>query len=102
MVDRHTILQGAISTFGGIRQTDRAIECMMELAIALLKERNSQKIDDYACLTRSVTDKMAEVQIAMEQLRLIYGPTDAGEEAVLKALAAQVRMRGGTQILGEA
>lgn len=98
--DRHAILQGAISTFGGQHQVDRALEELVELMTALLKERRNRDADEYQRLTEDVREEMADVQIMLDQLRLIYGPTDAHEACKLQRLAELVRKHGGTQILG--
>lgn len=96
---RHAILQAAISTFGGNAQIDMCLEEMSKLAKALLKERRYRGGGDYTRLAGDILEEMADVQIMLDQLRLIYGETDRIEEVKLQRLAALARQHGGMTIL---
>ena len=84
--ERQQILQSAIDTYGPEHQVDMAIEEMAELIKALLKMRRPDK----ASLT-DVLEEIADVQIMLDQLRLIYGQTHDAETAKLVRLQERVR-----------
>lgn len=65
--ERQQILQSAIDTYGPEHQVDMAIEEMAELIKALLKMRRP------GGQCRDVLEEMADVQIMLDQLKLIYG-----------------------------
>lgn len=91
------ILERAIATFGCAAQVDKAIEEMAELTKALLKYRimgsrefvrSNTESDELLMHTASVNicEEMADVQIMLNQLRLIYGDDAEWEEAKLRRL----------------
>lgn len=65
--ERRGILQAAINTYGANKQVDMVIEEMAELTKALLKQRRP------GGQCRDVLEEMADVQIMLDQLKLIYG-----------------------------
>lgn len=66
------MLEEAILIYGPEAQVDKAIEEMSELIKALLKLRYAEK--DYAVdiCTEAVAEEMADVEIMLEQLRIIF------------------------------
>ena len=84
--ERQEILQSAIDTYGPEHQVDMAIEEMAELIKALLKMRRPDKAS-----WADVLEEIADVQIMLDQLRLIYGQTHNAEIAKLMRLRERVR-----------
>ena len=66
--ERQQILQSAINTYGPEHQVDMAIEEMAELTKALLKMRRDKSSGDY-----NVREEIVDVQIVLDQLKMIYG-----------------------------
>lgn len=68
------IMQDAIKTYGAKAQTDMMIEEMSELTKALLKLRRAEGNEDVqkAALI-SVKEEMADVEIVLEQMHILYG-----------------------------
>ncbi len=95
------ILEGAVEKYGAAAQTDVAIEEMAELTKALLKWRRAATIDGelprdcaLACLTEkrdAVLEEMADVQIMLNQMALIYGDFNEQEIAKLERLEAKLQ-----------
>ena len=65
----YEVLQTAIDHYGSERQIDKAIEEMSELTKALLKLRLVKNEQN----TESVLEEMADVEIMLDQLKLIFG-----------------------------
>lgn len=66
-------LQRAIDTYGEIRQVDKCVEEMSELTKALLKLRYANPAGVEADILRdAVSEEMADVEIMLEQLHMIY------------------------------
>lgn len=84
---RCEIEKRAIRTYGENSQVDKAIEEMSELTKALLKYRVG-----FATLDE-IREEVADVQIMLEQLRMLYGSTGDMEKYKLNRL--WVRMEAG-------
>ncbi len=65
----YDVLQAAVDHYGPERQVDKAIEEMSELTKALLKLRYRK--DEHT--TEDVLEEMADVEIMLDQLKLIFG-----------------------------
>jgi len=66
-------LQRAIETYGEKAQIDKALEEMSELTKALLKLRYAKPTGVEADILRdAVSEEMADVEIMLEQLHMIY------------------------------
>jgi hypothetical protein len=79
MTDKE-VMQKAIDTYGIDAQEDMVIEEMSELAKAILKIRRYKKANDgdYTLeLLNGVVDEIADVEIMLEQLKMMI---DCGEE----------------------
>ena len=63
------IIQKAVGTYGPEAQTDMMLEEMSELTKALLKHRRNPGAETLA----NIREEMADVQIMLDQMRLIYG-----------------------------
>lgn len=71
------ILADAVSTYGVEAQTDMMIEEMSELTKALLKFRRAGDNEDMRTLSLiSICEEMADVEIMLAQMHLIYGESD--------------------------
>ena len=67
------ILRRAIETYGEKAQIDKALEEMSELTKALLKLRYAKPTGVEADILRdAVSEEMADVEIMLEQLHMIY------------------------------
>lgn len=67
------VLQKAIETYGEKVQIDKALEEMSELTKALLKLRYAKPTGVEADILRdAVSEEMADVEIMLEQLHMIY------------------------------
>lgn len=67
------VLQRAIDTYGYTAQIDKALEEMSELAKALLKLRYAKPTGVETDILRdAVSEEMADVEIMLEQLHMIY------------------------------
>lgn len=66
------ILKKAIETYGNDSQIDKAIEEMSELIKALLKLRHVERNCDIEIVRDAVAEEMADVQIMLEQLDMIF------------------------------
>ena len=67
--ERQGILTAAIDWYGSTHQVNMAIEEMAELTQALCKVKRAWSEEAIA----SIIEEMADVQIMLDQLRLIYG-----------------------------
>lgn len=93
-MNKKALLEKAIRVYGESAQIDVAIEEMAELTKALLKLRrafpNMQCDIDGAAkfsdLAWNINDEVADVQIMLDQLRILFGPTDDHEKRKLERL----------------
>lgn len=82
-MERKEILERAIDTYGMQAQVDMCLEEMSELAKALLKMRRGG--GDFAEKLASIQEEIADVQIMIDQMRIIFG-----EESVERAERAKL------------
>lgn len=91
-INRNEILKQAIAIYGGDAQTDVCIEECGELIKALLKyrryERFGQTCDEQALA--NIREEIADVQIMIDQMRLIYGDTVQEEIYKLERLVKRI------------
>lgn len=85
-MERKEILERAIDTYGMQAQVDMCLEEMSELAKALLKMRRPG--GDIAAKLANIREEIADVQIMIDQMRIIYGldEVDRAEQAKLARL----------------
>jgi len=106
MRDRHAArkatLAEAVKTYGVEAQVDMCIEEMSELAKALLKMRRfNHSAADPTTLTdrakiekqKHIIEEVADVQIMLEQMRLIYGDTAPVEDIKIECLQTRLKLR---------
>lgn len=92
------IMQKAINTYGVDTQVDMAIEEMSELIKVLLKYRRTQKEPskwDYEVVKANVVEEIADVEIMVEQLKMIFNCRNlAGRQKTNKLKRFQKRLEG--------
>lgn len=86
---REEILQQAIEIYGVTAQEDVCIEKMSELTKAIIKNRRNE---DMAASGRidNILEEIADVQIMLDEMRLIYGSTE--EQDAFKVNRLQKRI----------
>lgn len=80
------ILNKAIEIYGEHSQIDKAIEEMAELTKALLKLRYCEKDFERQIVQDAVSEEMADVEIMLTQLHMIFGNTKKVEEYQIKKI----------------
>lgn len=92
--DRADLLQKAITTYGTNMQTDMCIEEMSELTKALLKYRRLDVVAragaEGEAANANIREEMADVQVMLDQMRLIYGGTKEQEAYKLERLKSRL------------
>lgn len=92
--ERTALLTKAIRTYGEPAQIDMAIEEMAELTKALCKIKRAQAGCEVTAAIGNVVEEMADVQIMLDQLRIIFHrSTEEVEEAKLERLAGRLHTR---------
>lgn len=85
--ERIALLTRAILTYGEPAQIDMAIEEMAELTKALCKIKRAQAGCEVTAAIGNAVEEMADVQIMLDQLRIIFHrSTEKIEEAKLEQL----------------
>lgn len=90
--ERSTTLQRAVDTWGRFAQVDMMIEEMSELTKALLKERRVSPlpVNGLENAIANIREEMADVQIMLDQMKLIYGDPADMEAKKLERLAKRL------------
>lgn len=92
---RQEILATAIKTWGEPAQIDMAVEEMAELTKALCKVKRAQAGPELAAAIENAVEEVADVQIMLDQLRIMLGQTGADvEDAKLRRLESRLMMAG--------
>lgn len=93
------ILEAAVEKYGPGPQTDMMIEEMSELAKALLKWRRAATVsgDNTGEKYDAILEEMADVQIMLNQMALIYGDFTEWEIAKLERLEQRLGMAEGRE-----
>lgn len=101
--ERRALLDRAITAYGAPAQMDMAVEEMAELTKALCKVKRVSCAAEAKAVLENVVEEMADVQIMLDQPRIIFGRSTAeAEEYKLERLkkrldiatAAEVSHRG--------
>ena len=77
---RRALLEHAIRLYGEPAQMDMAVEEMAELTKALCKIKRAQAGCEVTAAIGNVIEEMADVQIMLDQLRIIFGRSTAEAE----------------------
>lgn len=100
---RRALLEHAIRLYGEPAQMDMAVEEIAELTKAICKVKRASCAAEAAAALENAVEEMADVQIMLDQLRIIFGRSTAeAEEYKLERLkkrldtatAAEVSHRG--------
>ena len=75
--ERRALLDRAITAYGAPAQMDMAVEEMAELTKALCKIKRAQAGCEVTAAIGNVIEEMADVQIMLDQLRIIFGRSTA-------------------------
>lgn len=85
--ERRALLDRAITAYGAPAQMDMAVEEMAELTKALCKVKRVSCTAEAKDVLENVVEEMADVQIMLDQLRIIFHrSTEEAEEAKLERL----------------
>ena len=79
-MNRTEILQEAIKKYGVNNQSDMCIEEMSELTKELLKLRRESTQAGYKKRRKNIKEEIADVQIMLDQMKMIFGDTTGWEE----------------------
>lgn len=93
VTDRMAILTAAISTYGMKAQQDMALEEMSELTKAILKTRRAHTGPELTAAFENVLEEMADVQIMLDQMKIMHGSTTEQEDAKLARLRGRLERR---------
>lgn len=78
--ERRALLGRAITAYGAPAQMDMAVEEMAELTKALCKVKRVSCAAEAKAVLENVVEEMADVQIMLDQLRIIFGRSTAETE----------------------
>ena len=81
-IERISVIEGAITTFGTRHQKDMAIEEMSELTKAICKERRARTKIERAEARANIIEEIADVYIMLQQLIMIYDQDGECQSAV--------------------
>ena len=94
-MDAYNVFKKAICTYGGNPQIDVAIEEMAELTQALIKTKRYAGDPDFVIFRRNVIEEIADVEIMLVQLRMIFNiqedDVDAEKDFKLSRLADRIK-----------
>lgn len=94
---RFTVLAQTITTYGVAAQTDMMLYEMAELAKALLKLRGLDDVDRAGAMgsaaVANIREEIADVQIMLDQMRMVYGDTTDFEEAKIQRMSDRLTER---------
>lgn len=89
--ERRALLDRAITAYGAPAQMDMAVEEMAELTKALCKVKRATPGATTTAAIANVIEEIADVQIMLDQLRLIFArSTDEVEEDKLRRLLGRL------------
>ena len=94
--ERRKEIEGrAIRTYGEQPQVDVTIEEMSELTKAILKYRRAENKNknEAEYLEDDIIEEIADVQIMLDQMRIIFGDTSSQEEYKLNRLWARMEVQ---------
>lgn len=91
------ILQNAIDTYGTKAQMMQCIEEMAELIQAINKYFRANTDEEMAKAYVSVIEEISDVQIMLQQMRLLFGDKAVDEQITAKLGRLQKRLKGGAE-----
>ncbi len=91
-----TILKSIINKYGDFVQIDICIEECSELIKALLKMRRNEDISRVPVLKKDIIEEIADVNIMIEQLKIIYDCEKEVDDEITRKLIRQIeRIKSG-------
>lgn len=87
---RNTLLVDAVQTWGHEPQTRMMIEEMSELTKALCKLYRAKTEADAEPIIENIREEMADVQIMLDQMKIIFGGTEEKERVKLERLGKRL------------
>ena len=81
-MDRQQIYKQILSQFGNTMQTIVAIEEMSELQKALAKYLCGLQYHDYGDVLANIREEIADVQIMLDQLKLVFDSDNTVEQII--------------------
>ena len=91
------ILRKAIDTDGTEAQMMKCIEEMAELIQAINKYFRASTQFKWAEAYDSVVEEIADVQIMLEQMRIVFGDKSVDEQITAKLGRLEKRLKGGAE-----
>ena len=91
------ILRKAIDTYGTEAQMMQCIEEMAELIQAINKYFRANTDEEMAKAYVSVIEEISDVQIMLEQMRLLFGDKAVDEQITAKLGRLEKRLKGGAE-----
>ena len=91
------ILQNAIDTYGTKAQMMQCIEEMAELIQAINKYFRANTDEEMAKAYVSVIEEISDVQIMLEQMRIVFGDKAVDEQITAKLGRLEKRLKGGAE-----
>lgn len=85
-MERIEVIKQAICIYGERKQIDKCVEECAELIQALMKERGKTESREWWETVGHVREEIADVQIMLDQMRLIFGGTEDHEAYKLERL----------------
>jgi UDP-N-acetylmuramyl tripeptide synthase len=89
-MDRQQIYKQILSQFGNTMQTIVAIEEMSELQKALAKYLRGLQYHDFADILADIREEIADVQIMLDQLKMIFDDGQTVEKIIDEKLQRTV------------
>ena len=89
--ERAVIIWRAVKTYGNIAQIGMLHEEMGELMVAINKYKRAGYTDEAVAHVR---EEIADVQIMLDQMRILFGPTEEIEQAKLLRLRERLDGEG--------
>lgn len=87
---REQILQKAVRVYGKISQMLMMIEEMSELTKAISKYHRAVDGESAMSAAENILEEMADVQIMLDQMRIMFGSTDEWERKKLDRLEKRI------------
>lgn len=91
------ILRKAIDTYGTEAQMMQCIEEMAELIQAINKYFRANTDEEMAKAYISVIEEISDVQIMLEQMRILFGDKAVDEQITAKLGRLEKRLKGGAE-----
>ena len=91
------ILRKAIDTYGTKAQMMQCIEEMAELIQAINKYFRANTDEEMAKAYISVIEEISDIQIMLEQMRIVFGDKAVDEQITAKLSRLEKRLKGGAE-----